>query len=97
MLAVIIEAHAGGRLLFRAQRDQQFELELLLLLAHGLHLTDAAEERIAGIVDAEAETEIGRNRLRAHHPALAEISDVIGAADADIFPHPERLQPVEMF
>src|SRR3954447_23179270 len=77
MLAVIIEAHAGRRLLFRAQRDQQFELELLLLLAHRLHLTDAAEERIAGIIDAEGETEIGRNRLRAHHPALAEIGDVV--------------------
>src|ERR1700688_1577816 len=96
MVAVIIEAHAGGRLLFRAQRDQKLEFQRLLLLAHRLHLADPAEERIAGIIDLEGQAEVARNSLRAHHPALAEIGYIVRAADADIFAHPERLQPVEM-
>ena len=96
MVAVIVEAHAGGRLLFRAQRDQQLEFQRLLLLADRLHLADAAEERIAGIIDLEGQAEIARDGLGAHHPALAEIGHVVRAADADIFAHPERLQPVEM-
>jgi hypothetical protein len=32
----------------------------------------------------------------AHHPGLLKIGNVFRGADADIFPHPERLQPVEM-
>ena len=52
MVAVIVEAHAGGRLFFRAQRHQQFELQRLLFLAHRLHLADPAEEGVARIVDA---------------------------------------------
>src|SRR5579872_258049 len=96
MVAVVVETHAGGRLVFRAQRNQQFEFEGLLHLADGLHLADAAEERVAGIVDAESEPEITRDRLRPHHPALAEIRHVVRTADADIFPHPEGLQTVQM-
>ena len=96
MVAVIVEAHAGCRLLFGAQRDQQLEFQGLLLLADGLHLTDAAEERIAGIIDLEGQAEIARNRLGTHHPAFTEIRYVIGISDADVFAHPERLQPVEM-
>src|SRR5262249_17587959 len=68
----------------------------LLLLAYRLHLADPAEERIARLVDAEGKAEIACNRLCTDHPAIAEGRDVIGRADADIFAHPERLQPVEM-
>ena len=96
MVAVIVEAHAGGRLFLRAQRHEQFELQRLLLLADRLHLADAAEEGIVGIVDAEGKPEVARDRLRLDHPAFAEIRHIFRAADADIFAHPERLQPVEM-
>ena len=96
MVAMIIEAHAGRRLLLGAQRDQQFEFQRLLHLADRLHLADAAKERIAGIIDLEGQAEIAGDGLGAHHPALAEIGYVVRAADADIFAHPERLQPVEM-
>ena len=96
MVAVIVEAHTGRRLRFRAQRHQKLEFQRLLELAHRLHLTDAAEERIAGIVDPEAEAKIVGDSLRTHHPAFAEIGHVLGAAYADIFAHSERLQPVEM-
>jgi len=96
MVAVIIEAHACRRLLFRTQRDQKFEFQRLLLLADRLHLADAAKERIARIIDPEGQAEVARDGLRPHHPALAKFGHVVGAADADIFTHPEGLQPVEM-
>ncbi len=83
-------------LLLGAQRHQQLELQRLLLLAHRLHPSDPAEERIAGVVDPEGQPEIAGDLLRKRHPALPERRDVVGAADADVFAHPEGLQPVEM-
>ena len=47
MVAMIVEAHAGGRLLGRMQRHQQLELQRLLDLADRHHLAGAAEEGIA--------------------------------------------------
>src|SRR5207302_1441324 len=47
VVLVIVEAHAGGRLLRRADRDQQLELEGLLDLVDRHQLAGAAEERIA--------------------------------------------------
>ena len=38
MIVVVVEAHAGGRLLFRAHRDQQFELQRLLDLVVAISL-----------------------------------------------------------
>src|SRR6201987_3572538 len=96
MVAMIVEAHAGGRLLFPAPRHKELEFQRLLFLAHCLHLADAAEEGIARLVDLEGKAKVARDALRAHHPALAERGNVIRAADADIFAHPKRLQPVEM-
>ena len=46
MVAVIVEAHAGGRLLGGAHRNEQLELQRLLDLAHRHQLAAAAEERI---------------------------------------------------
>src|SRR5262249_19041405 len=77
MIAVIVEAHAGRRLLFRTQRHQQLELQRLLLLAHRFHLADTPEERIAGMIDPESQAEVARNRLRALHPALAKVCDIV--------------------
>src|ERR1700694_1093894 len=96
MVAVIVEAHAGGRLRFGAQRDQQLEFQRLLLLADRLHLADAAEERIARIVDLEGQAEVARDTLRALNQAISKCRDVVRPADTDIFAHPKRLQPVEM-
>src|SRR5579863_7059742 len=67
MVAVIVEAHAGGRLLLGPQGDEQFELQRLLLLADRLHLADAAEEGIAGVVDAERQAEIAGDGLGPDH------------------------------
>ena len=58
MVTVIIEAHAGRRLLQRAQRDQKFKFQRLLLLANRLHLPDPTEEWIAGIIDSKCQAEI---------------------------------------
>ena len=55
MVLMVVEAHAGGRLLRRAHRDQQLELERLLDLVDRHQLAGAAEERIArrlGLVGA---------------------------------------------
>src|SRR3981081_3556981 len=79
MVAMMVEAHASRWLLFRAQRDQKLELERLLHLADRLHLTNAAEERIARIIDLEGQAEIARDGLSAHHPALAKIGNVVRA------------------
>ena len=62
MIAVIIEAHAGGRRLGRAHRDQQLELQRLLDLRDGGEL-----EAVGNVLDKEFE-------IRSGGTALAQIS-----------------------
>src|SRR5580704_16588267 len=52
MVAVIVEAHARGRLFLRVHRNEQLEFQRLLDLAHRHQLAAATEERIAGMIDA---------------------------------------------
>jgi primosomal protein N'' len=56
----------------------------------------AAEERIAGVFDAPGQAQLTGQSLRLCHPAPAEIVDLLRRADAHIFAHAERLQPVEV-
>ena len=80
MVLVVVEAHAGGRLLGRAHRHQQLELQRLLDLAHRHHLAAAAEERIAGHVDAVAAGPAGRRCLVARSiQRSAEFLDLLAA------------------
>ena len=69
MVAVGVEAHAGGRLLLGVQRHQQLELEGRLDLRDRLHLADAAEERVARLVDPAGQREL----FAARPPAFASI------------------------
>src|SRR6202453_2156637 len=51
VLAVIVEAHAGGGRCARIIRNQEFEFQGLLALADRHHLTHPTEERIVRDVD----------------------------------------------
>ena len=95
MLAVIVEAHAGGRLRAGVIRDEKLELERVLDLAHGHHLPDAAEERITRYLEGVRERELIGELAGALHPALAEDADLLRGADAHVLAHAEGLQPVE--
>src|SRR5262245_48710240 len=55
VIAVVVEAHARGRLLRGAYRDQQLELQRLLDLADRQDLAAATEERIARLIDTVGE------------------------------------------
>ncbi len=96
MVTVVVEAHAGGRLLRGAHRDQQLELQRLLDLGVRHDLAAAAEERVARLLDAIGQAEAIRDLRRPRHPALTEVADLRRRADADIFPHAEALQSVEI-
>ena len=63
VLAVIVEAHAGGGLCLLVVRDQQLELERLLDLAHRHDLADAAEERVVRDLDGIRQREFLRELL----------------------------------
>ena len=96
VIAVAVEAHAGGRLLGRAHGDQHLELQRLRHLKAPDHLALAAEERIARRVDVMGETEVARDLRRARHPLIAVIGDLLRRADSDELAHAERLQPVDI-
>src|ERR1700734_726323 len=96
MVAVIVEAHARGRLLGGAYRNEQFELQGLLDLAHRHQLAAAAEERIARGIDAPRQAQLLGKTRRPRHPGAAEFIDLFGRADADILSHAKRLQAVEI-
>jgi hypothetical protein len=86
-----VEAHAGGRIGRRGDRDQQLELQVLVTLVVDHHLAGAAEERIVGDVDGDVEADELHHLETAIHPVLAEIGDVLFGAHADIFAHAEQL------
>src|SRR6516162_8915625 len=52
VIAVIVEAHAGGRLCGRAHRNEQLEFQRPLNLAHCHELTAAVEESVARLIHA---------------------------------------------
>ena len=54
------------------ERDQQLELERILHLAHRHHLTDAAEERVAGNLHRVRQRQLIGESLGAGHPPVAE-------------------------
>src|SRR5690348_6406430 len=52
-VAMIVEADAGGRMLLRMDRYQQFELQALLALAGGQQAAGAAEEGVVRDIERE--------------------------------------------
>ncbi len=76
--------------------NQQLELERLLQLAEGHDLAEASEERIARGLDRVGQAEFVGHGGGGLDPTLAEGDDLLRRADADVFAHPEGLQPVEM-
>ena len=96
MVAMVIETHAGGRLLDRANGSQQFELQFLvdLLLAH--QHAAASEEWITRSLDAIAQAQRIRDGRRLAYPALAKRLHAGGRSDEHIFAHAERLQPIDV-
>ncbi len=95
MLAMAVEAHAGGRLLGGTDRNEQLELQGLFDLVDCHDLADPAEERIARLIDVIGQPQPIGELTRAHDPALAESVDGRGRADADILAHAEGLQAVQ--
>ena len=57
MVLVVVEAQAGGRVFFRIDRHQQFELQAEIALARRHDAAGATEERIVGDVDVERQFE----------------------------------------
>lgn len=51
VVAVIVEARAGGRLFWRSNLDQQLKFELLLTLTVGEQSADSTKEGIVGNVE----------------------------------------------
>src|SRR6202035_1754449 len=96
MVAVIIEAHARGRLLGGPDRNKQFELQGLLDLTHRHQLAAAAEERIARGIDVPRQAQLRGENRRPRTSGAAGIIDILRRANAYIFPHAERLQTVEI-
>ena len=97
MVAVIVEAHAGGRLLGRAHRDRAARTSATA--RSGSSPSACRRGRRTGRWPdrrGRAGRAASAMPLRARHPALAEIGDLLRRADADIFAHAERLQPVEI-
>ena len=68
----------------------------LLDLAHRHELAAAAKEGVARLIETERQAQFAGDVLRAYHPAPAEIVDLFRRSDADILPHAERLQTVEV-
>ena len=85
-----------GALALHARKVQGAADLAALAAAQRLDGADAAEERIRCRVHAELQAHRGRNALGAFHPAVTERSHIFRRADADIFTHAERLEPVEM-
>ena len=96
MVLMVIEAHAGGRLLGRTHGDQQLQFQRLLELADRHHLASAAEERVACGSDPVGQPQFVRQALGLPGPSLPETGHLLGRADIDIFAHAERLQAIEM-
>ena len=96
MIAMVIETHAGRRLIGRAQGHQQLELQKLLDLTRRDEARGTAEERIARRGDAMRQAEPVGDVVGALEPAGAKIDDFSGRTHAHIFAHPEGLQPVDL-
>src|SRR5476651_2721211 len=77
MIFVVVEAHAGGRLLAGADRDQKLELGSLLKLIDRHQLAAATKERIVGNLDIVLDTERLGDFRRARNPAFAEVEDML--------------------
>jgi hypothetical protein len=78
VVAVVVEAHAGGRFLGGMERHQELELQRLLELAHRHDLAGAAEERIARRLDRAGKAKLVGERAGAAHPAVAEFGHLLG-------------------
>src|SRR5262249_33004871 len=72
VLAVIVEAHAGGGPGARVIRNQQLELERLLDLTDRHDLADAPEEGIIRHVDRVWQGKLVSELPRTGHPAFAK-------------------------
>jgi len=96
VIAMIVEAHAGGRRFRRSDRHEHFEFQRLRDLEPPDHRAAAAEERIARGLDAVGEAERAGDFGRARDPLLAEIHDMLRWADRDEFAHAEGLQPIDI-
>ena len=96
MVLMVIEAHAGGRLLGRMHGDQQLEFQRLLELADRHYLAGAAEERVVCGSDPVRQPQLVRQALGLPGPTLPETGHLPGRTDIDVFAHAERLQAIEM-
>ena len=96
MVAVIVEAHARGRLLGGAHRNQQFELQRLLTCAIAAIISAASKERIARGLDLDGTPSSSANPGAPSEPASRNSITWSGVPDADVFAHPERLQAVDV-
>jgi len=95
VLQVAVEAHTGGWLGGGVERDEQLELQRVLPLAHGHHLSDLAEERIIRNIQLTRQRQLARQALGTRHPLLAERHDLLGSADPNELAHAERLQAIQ--
>src|SRR5712692_6330526 len=96
MVLVVVEAHAGGRRLLRAHRNEQLELQGVLDLVHRHQLGGTSEERIARGLGLVVQAEQIGNLGRARHPLLAEGDHLVGRADAHELAHAEALEAVDL-
>ena len=69
---VVVEAHAGGLVGLRGDRDEQLELQVLVALVVGEQTAGAAEERIVGHVDLDIEAHRLHHLDAAIHPEFRD-------------------------
>ena len=89
VLAMVVEAHARGWRRCGVIRNQQFEFQRLLALAHRHDLANPAKEWVIRDVDRKGEAQLIREERRTGDPALAKLQDFLWRADTHKLPHPE--------
>src|ERR1700677_323998 len=97
VVLMVVEAHARRRVFDRAYRDQQLEFQCLLDLAQCHELAAAPKERVAGLFDGTRQSQLSGEVRCPGQPAATEGVDLLWRAEANVFAHAERLEPVEVF